>query len=207
MRTERVTSRLHEKFVEHVNSEVSLGTIRTLEEAVIWVKGTFLWICAREFPKAYGITEGPEMDREVERWFRRRLKDSMDQLCQASIIQQDKEGNYSPTSACHLMSRQCVRFETMAAFLKISDGISIHGLLQTLANAKEFEEYRIRQNEKKVLRSIRSGSVRFVCNKALKSAAEKVECLLQIRAGGLKLESFVLTAEVVAVTDIGLRLL
>lgn len=56
--TEPVESGLHRHLIEHLNSEVVLGTISDLHVAMEWLTSTFLYIRARKNPRHYGINVG-----------------------------------------------------------------------------------------------------------------------------------------------------
>lgn len=62
---EQVESSLHESFVEHLNSEIVIGTIKDVSMAVSWLRQTFLFIRMRQHPSHYGLGASRPTDQQV----------------------------------------------------------------------------------------------------------------------------------------------
>lgn len=54
--TAPVESHLHKYMIEHLNAEITLGTITDLEVAMKWIQSTFLYVRAIKNPTHYGFT-------------------------------------------------------------------------------------------------------------------------------------------------------
>lgn len=64
---EPIESNLHRHLIEHLNAEVVLQTITSLEVAMRWLSSTFLYIRAKKNPRHYGLpnSEPASMDRRL----------------------------------------------------------------------------------------------------------------------------------------------
>jgi ATP-dependent DNA helicase HFM1/MER3 len=109
-------STLHLNLIEHLNSEVSLGTVHSLESAKRWLTGTFLSVRMRENPEYYkldGVLPGRDADKRLELVCERDLK-----LLKSSQMINHNKG-LSCTEYGHAMSRYMVQFETMKLLLSL----------------------------------------------------------------------------------------
>lgn len=128
---EVLESKLHLNLVEHLNSEVSLGTIRDLSTANRWIAGTFLSVRMRQSPERYfadlevGGRRADSPDERIQAWCERDIK----------LLQQ-----YRLITACAplrcteyglAMSRYMVQFETMKLLLAIPSSTSIEQLVSS----------------------------------------------------------------------------
>lgn len=50
-----IESNLHRHLTEHLNAEIVLGTITSLDVAMDWLASTFLYVRARKNPFHYGL--------------------------------------------------------------------------------------------------------------------------------------------------------
>lgn len=57
---------LHKTLVEHVNSEIATRTIKTIEDAYRWLRGTFLYVRIKANPEHYRAVVPSIFDMEEE---------------------------------------------------------------------------------------------------------------------------------------------
>jgi ATP-dependent DNA helicase HFM1/MER3 len=109
-------STLHLNLIEHLNSEIGLGTVNSLYKAKTWLGGTFLAVRMRQNPNHYkiaGITPDGDTDKRLEQVCERDIK-----LLQENELVTDGE-RISSTEYGQAMSRYMVQFETMKLLLGI----------------------------------------------------------------------------------------
>lgn len=109
-------STLHLNLIEHLNSEIGLGTVNSLYKAKNWLSGTFLAVRMRQNPDHYkisGIPAGGDTDRRLEQVCERDIK-----LLQDNELISDGD-RISCTEYGEAMSRYMVQFETMKLLLSI----------------------------------------------------------------------------------------
>jgi ATP-dependent DNA helicase HFM1/MER3 len=109
-------STLHLNFIEHLNTEVSLGTVKNAYEAKVWLDGTFLSVRMRQNPKHYeidGVDAQGNTDQRLEQACERGIK-----LLQECNLVTDK-AQFACTEYGEAMSKYMVKFETMKLLLTI----------------------------------------------------------------------------------------
>lgn len=111
-----VESTLHLNLIEHLNSEISLGTIHDVYTCKVWLTGTFLSVRMRQNPDYYkftGISEGRDADLRLESVSQRDIKllQEHDLVTTGDRIRCTEYGE--------AMSRYLVQFETMKLLLRI----------------------------------------------------------------------------------------
>jgi ATP-dependent DNA helicase HFM1/MER3 len=115
-------SKLHLNLIDHLNAEISLGTIRNLPSAREWLTGTFLYVRLKQNPAYYKI-EGSQSGQSLE--------EQVDDICFRDIAllrEYDlatEEENFRCTEYGHAMTRYYVAFETMKTFMGIPPKASL----------------------------------------------------------------------------------
>jgi ATP-dependent DNA helicase HFM1/MER3 len=109
-------STLHLNFIELLNSEISLGTVKNAYDAKVWLNSTFLSVRMRQNPRYYNITgvgaEGSTEER-LEQACERDIK-----LLQENRLVTSKD-QFDCTEYGDAMSRYMIKFETMKLLLSI----------------------------------------------------------------------------------------
>ncbi|KAH7419101.1 hypothetical protein BKA64DRAFT_729237 [Cadophora sp. MPI-SDFR-AT-0126] len=177
-------STLHLNLIEHLNSEISLGTIKNVYDAKRWLCGTFLSVRMRQNPNYYkieGSSPGADTDRRLE------------QVCERDILllQQHKlasgEERISSTEYGAAMSRYMVQFETMKLILSIPSRASTEQILHIICQAAEFRDLRMKSNERQYLRELnKSPFLKFPIRETVTTTPHKVSLLVQIQLGGIE---------------------
>lgn len=120
-------STLHLNLIEHLNSEVGLRTIKDLESAKSWLKGTFLSVRLRRNPSYYKLTEASSdtdvLDERLEEICERDIK-----LLQGSDLITDRS-TFASTEYGRAMSKFMIQFETMKMILAIPRGVKMRQLV------------------------------------------------------------------------------
>ncbi|KAL2168415.1 hypothetical protein VTG60DRAFT_7276 [Thermothelomyces hinnuleus] len=128
---EILESTLHLNLIEHLNSEICLGTIHDLPSAKRWLGGTFLSI-----------------DDKLEEICERDIR----QLQEAQLV--TDQDTFRCTEYGRAMSKYMVEFQTMKLLLQIPRGAGMETLITILAQASEFREFRFRPAERQLFREI-----------------------------------------------------
>lgn len=109
-------STLHLNLIEHLNSEIGLGTVHDLQSAKEWLKGTFLSVRMRQNPDYYKLQDIPpskDVDERLGLVCERDIK-----LLQDNQLITDKD-RLTCTEYGQAMSRYMVQFETMKLLLSL----------------------------------------------------------------------------------------
>ncbi|KAG8969462.1 Sec63 [Tulasnella sp. 419] len=105
-----IESNLHLNLTEHINSEIGLGTIRSLESAHHWLRNSFLFQRVKQNPVHYGkrIAESAEGGLSPSGSWQNRLDvlvdESLKSLVDLGVVESDKKG-FRATEYGEIMSR------------------------------------------------------------------------------------------------------
>jgi ATP-dependent DNA helicase HFM1/MER3 len=112
-------STLHLNLIEHLNSEISLGTIKNLYLAKTWLSETFLSVRMKRNPKYYKI-DGVDSQQNVDQLIEQICERDIKLLQENRLITGDNtEQDFRCTAYGEAMSRYMVQFETMKLLLSI----------------------------------------------------------------------------------------
>ncbi|KAF7909318.1 uncharacterized protein EAF01_003036 [Botrytis porri] len=177
-------STLHLNLIEHLNSEIGLRTIKTAYEAKVWLAGTFLSVRMRQNPKYYtfsGIIPSRDADEQLELVCERDIK----LLQEYELV--TKEENFSCTDYGAAMSRYMVQFETMKLLLSIPCQSKTEVILNTICQAAEFKDLRMKPNERSSLREFnKSPMMKFPIKENISTTGHKIFLMIQAQLGGIE---------------------
>lgn len=120
-------STLHQNLIEHLNSEINLGTFQDVHNAKNWLKGTFLAVRLCRNPSYYKLTEATD-----DTWA---LDDRLRKICEADIAKLQEAGlvtsdeTFSSTDYGRAMSKYVIRFNSMKRILEIPRGAKMEQLV------------------------------------------------------------------------------
>lgn len=130
-------STLHKNLIEHLNSEISLGTFRDTHGAKLWLKGTFLSVRLHQNPHYYGdLTHGKSALKEISL---ENIEDQLEHICEAAIENLrdvglvEGDAKFQHTEYGRAMSKYMIQFETMKRILAIPRGAKIQDLVRIAA--------------------------------------------------------------------------
>ena len=123
----QLESCLHLNLIDHLNAEISLGTVSNIQSAIKWLAGTFLFVRLRRNPTRYKLKENADHKDEDE---------MLQQICDKDIklLQETqlvlKGDPFKATPYGEAMAKYYIKFETMKIILalppraKISEFVS-----------------------------------------------------------------------------------
>ncbi|KAJ8069497.1 hypothetical protein OCU04_003150 [Sclerotinia nivalis] len=177
-------STLHLNLIEHLNSEIGLRTIKTAYEAKVWLGGTFLSVRVRQNPNYYkfsGIVPSRDADEQLELVCERDIKLLQDH----ELV--TKEEYFSCTEYGAAMSRYMVQFETMKLLLSIPRHSKTEQILNTICQAAEFKDLRMKPNERSSLREFnKSPMIKFPIKDNISTTGHKIFLMIQVQLGGIE---------------------
>ncbi|KAI1819468.1 hypothetical protein F4861DRAFT_137396 [Xylaria intraflava] len=182
---ERLESTLHQNLLEHINSEIGLGTIQDIHTAKKWIGGTFLSVRLRQSPQLYNlgnIQNAAGADEQMEEWCERNVKLLQDH----GLV--TKHTPLVCTEYGQAMSRYMIQFETMKLLLSISRGAGLEEMLKIICQAAEFKDFRFKPAERAVFRELnKSPLVLHPIKETLTLTWHKIFMTVQIHLGGVDL--------------------
>lgn len=126
-------STLHLNLIEHLNSEIGLGTVHDLYSAKHWLAGTFMSVRMKQNPTFYKFscdTGSRDPDERLEQVCERDIKLLQD----SKLVKSDQR--FTCTEYGQAMSRYMVKFETMQLLLSIPEHT---GIGQMVSESCRFE--------------------------------------------------------------------
>ena len=187
-----VESTLHLNLIEHLNSEIVLGTITSLATAIHWLKGTFLAVRLRENPSHYYQLGNAAINS-------RTTEQQLEDICSAGIArlaevgllkyvdgdgtERTSDSKFQGTEYGSAMSTYMVRFETMVQIVGFKSKMSIEELLNAMCHAAEFDDLRVKSTERPILRELNKAEAdnipfRFTDN--ITETWQKISLLIQV---------------------------
>ncbi|XP_067640165.1 probable ATP-dependent DNA helicase HFM1 [Eurosta solidaginis] len=191
-----IESHLHKHLAEHLNSEIALGTINNLEVAMNWMRSTYLYVRSMQNPSHYGLDEN--MDKDIiENKLERMCLVHIQDLENAGLIKRNPENelDVKTTSNGKLMAKYYLCFETMKLFTQIRGDETYLKILDLVVRCREFSEFTLRVNEKRILNALNDTPLRFPRAGRIKTREDKIACLLQAILGNVTIASPTLAQE------------
>lgn len=182
---EILESCMHRNLIDHLNAEISLGTITDAATARRWLSSTFLYVRLKENPDYYNL-DGNTAGRNLE--------ERLENICNKEIAL--LEGNNLVHSAPKLqctefgdaMARYYLRFDTMITLLALPRQAKTSEILSSIAQAAEFHEIRFRIGEKTTYKALnQNASIKFPIPVNLDTPAHKISLIIQAVLGAIEL--------------------
>ncbi|XP_054169129.1 probable ATP-dependent DNA helicase HFM1 [Oppia nitens] len=211
--TQVIESCLHRNLVEHLNAEIALKTVTSLDIAINWIQSTFLYIRVMQNPIYYGNTSQmstiDQCLQMVHNWCAKELTGLKD----ANMIAADTGLTYvSPTPLGKIMAKYSVSLHTMIEFCNIvTQEFTLRQTLEVICRCNELKhEVQLRVNEKTILnelnKSQKQPTIRYPFNGKIKTADMKINCLIQASFGALTIPDATLNQELTQIMRTGQRL-
>jgi replicative superfamily II helicase len=144
-----IESRLAEDLDSHLNAEIAMGTIDDLDDVVSWLRTTFYYVRAESNPEAYDF-EG----------IRDRMRATVESLVDRGFVETDEDLGVGTTALGNLASKYYLRLDTARRFRDLAayETIAVDDVLETVADAAEFDSVSARQSELDAVDSVVGGA-------------------------------------------------
>lgn len=183
---EILESSLHQNLIEHLNAEISIGTINSRLSAKQWLQSTFLYIRLQKNPDYYDIDPARKFNNSDDALLAWCEKD-LDLLQDARLVHDC--GHLKCTEFGDAMARYCVKFDTMKTFIAVPTKAKVSDILSTLAQAAEFRDLRMRQGDKTMFKEInKANETRYPIQVDLALPQHKVSLIIQAKLGSIPIE-------------------
>ncbi|CEG71440.1 hypothetical protein RMATCC62417_07172 [Rhizopus microsporus] len=190
--TTNLESRLHENLIEHLLSEICLGTIVNIHSAIEWLKSTFLYVRVSQNPLHYNIQQGISSASSLyaDNILQNICIKHLESLEGHSMIEKMNNLLLKPTNYGLIMVKYYIKFSTMASIISKKDISSLRDVLDLVSSCQEeMEAIRYNSGEKQFLNTIRnSPNIRYPLGKVT-SVTDKVSLVLQCVLGDVNLHN------------------
>jgi len=192
-----VESQLIKCLPNHLNAEIVLGSITSIDQAVEWLSYSYLFVRMLKSPTLYGVPEGQLETDPSLREHRYNLVHSAASLLEKSqLVRYDRRsGALQSTPLGKTSSHYYISHESMATYNKhLKPTMSDIELLRLFAMSGEFKQIHVRDDEKLELTKL-SQKVPIPVKEAVDEPSAKVNILLQAYISHLSLDGFALLAD------------
>ena len=114
---EILESCLHENLIEHLNAEISLGTITNLQSAKRWLGSTFLSVRIKVNPDHYHLKGDIDASSSADDQLAQICTTSIENLQTYEFVTSDRQLRSTPFG--DVIARYCVRIDTAIIFLQL----------------------------------------------------------------------------------------
>ncbi|PWN50035.1 Sec63-domain-containing protein [Violaceomyces palustris] len=204
-----IESQLVSKLADNLNAEIVLGTIRNRDEAVAWLGYTYLYVRMLRSPSLYSVTaDYAEDDPFLEQKRADIIHSAAGVLEKCGLLKYDrKTGNFTSNELGRIASHFYITHSSMATYNQhIKPHLGMIELFRVFALSNEFKHQVVRQDEKLEVGKLLE-RVPIPVKESLEDPAAKINVLLQSWISQLKLEGYVLAADMVYVTQSAGRIL
>ncbi|KAF2857666.1 hypothetical protein K470DRAFT_266674 [Piedraia hortae CBS 480.64] len=182
---EVLESCLHKHLIDHLNAEISLGTITNSSAAKKWLSGTFLYVRLKKNTSHYEL-DGKGLGENIDECIESICNNGIAKLEESNLIK--LVPRLSCTEFGDAMARYYVQYDTMKMFMSLPPKARISEILSAIAQANEFRDIRWRNGEKQTYKELnQNDGIKFSIPIALNSPAHKVSLIIQSVLGGVDL--------------------
>lgn len=206
-----IESQLISKLPDHLNAEVVLGNIQSIQEAVDWLSYTFLYIRMLQNPSIYGIFNPEETLKSDPTLKQRRLDLAHTAACileKSHLLRYDrKSGALQSAALGRISSQYYINHASMAVYTRhLRPNMTDIELLRLFSLSGEFSHITVREEEKLELSKL-VAKVPIPIKESPSEPSAKINILLQAYISRLKLEGFALVSDMCFIQQSGARLL
>ncbi|KIJ93294.1 hypothetical protein K443DRAFT_112249 [Laccaria amethystina LaAM-08-1] len=204
-----IESQFVSKLADNLNAEIVLGTVRNRDEAVQWLGYTYLYIRMLKSPALYSV--GVDYLEEDGALVQKRADIAHSaavllEKCQL-IKYERSSGRFQSTELGRIASYYYVTYNSMMVYNQhLRSTMSSLELFRVFALSNEFKFVPVRQEEKLELTKLLE-RVPIPVKESVEEPASKINVLLQAYISQLKLDGFVLVADMVFVQQSAGRIL
>ncbi|KAJ7905636.1 putative RNA helicase [Mycena olivaceomarginata] len=204
-----IESQFVSKLADNLNAEIVLGTIRNRDEAVQWLGYTYLYVRMLKSPGLYGVGVDYQEDDLGLIQKRADIAHSAAVLLEkCQLLKYERStGRFQSTELGRIASHYYVTYNSMMTYNQhLRPTMSTLELFRVFALSNEFKNLPVRQEEKLELAKLLE-RVPIPVKESVEEPAAKINVLLQAYISQLKLDGFVLVADMVFVQQSAGRIL
>lgn len=200
-----IESHMLRDVASHLNAEISLGTITSIDDAAEWIGYTYLFVRMLKAPKLYGVKETDDLT-----YHNRRL----DIAHTAALMLHEKKliiydqaaGSMQPTTLGRIAANFYITPDTMFKFSKyMKPQMNDIGIFSLFSSSSEFKQISIRTEEKAEVAKLIT-LVPIPIREPADDPIAKVNVLLQCYICRLKMSGFSLNSDIVYIAQSGERI-
>mmetsp|Transcript_23731 Transcript_23731/g.27856 ORF Transcript_23731/g.27856 Transcript_23731/m.27856 type:complete len:1455 (+) Transcript_23731:55-4419(+) len=194
---------------DHLNAEVSSGTVTSINEAVTWLSYTYFYVRMLKNPLAYGLKyDIRDTDPELHVARFDKVTAAAKQLDELRMIRFDpRSGNLAATDTGRTASHFYIQHSTIGTFIEgiskssvISDSAALHLLCQS----SEFEQLKVRPEELSEMEKLKR-NIPLEVRGPIEESSSKANILIQAYISRIRPTNFTLISDTNFVAQNGAR--
>lgn len=177
-----IESNFTKHLTDNLNAEVVSGTVSSVDDAVEWLKHTYLYIRLAKNPLNYGFEHYEvQLDPYLVLIRRRLIEHAAKELDEALMCRFDEDsGRIESLDLGRIASHFYIKHKTILRFNElIRDQLEPLEILKLISEAQEFQQVKFREEEAVELDILRQRCKFPICKDLLVTTIGKVCCLLQ----------------------------
>ena len=193
-----IESTFGEKITNNLCAEISLGTISNMTEAVIWLSYTYLYVRMKKNPFNYGLSwQDIAKDPMLVTKRTELILAAAKKLHQAQMIHFNTETGYlTAKDLGRISSNYYIDFNTIEIInRKMNPTMMETEALEMLSMATEFENLRVRQEEKFEMKRLLDRECVCSVKAGIETSSGKANILLQAYISRAFVEDFALSSD------------
>ncbi|KXN91384.1 hypothetical protein AN958_00907 [Leucoagaricus sp. SymC.cos] len=207
-----IESQFVSRLADNLNAEIVLGTIRNRDEAVQWLGYTYLYVRMLRDPGLYGVSIDYQDESDPGLIQKRAdiIHSAAVVLEKTQLVKYERSsGRFQSTELGKIASHYYVTYSSMMVYNKhLKPTMSSLELFRVFALSNEFKLIPVRQEaSEKIELSKLLERVPIPIKESVEEPAAKINVLLQAYISQLKLDGFVLVADMVFVQQSAGRIL
>ncbi|GFO03568.1 activating signal cointegrator 1 complex subunit 3-like [Plakobranchus ocellatus] len=205
-----IESQFIHSLTDNLNAEISLGTVTNTEEAVRWMSYTYLFVRMRKNPLVYGIPHTfCQDDPQLEAHRTALVVEAARKLDKAKMIRFEEHTNYMfSTDLGRIASNFYIKHATVEVINEMMKAAMSEGdILDLVANAQEFEQIKVREDEMEELDRLTGDGCEMIVKGGKENTHGKVNILLQSYVSRISVDSFSLVSDMAYVAQNASRIM
>jgi activating signal cointegrator complex subunit 3 len=193
-----IESQFIASLADHLNAEISSGTVTNLNEAVEWMSYTYLYVRMLRNPLAYGITHQQKlMDPQLAQHRRQLVITAAKTLDECRMIRFNQQsGTLDATHLGRTASHFYLLHDTIRLFNEhLRANMSDAELLALVCQSSEFEQMKIREEEHTELKGLLTDACEIEVKGGVDNPYGKVNILFQAYLSGSPIDAFALVSD------------
>ncbi|XP_076287780.1 activating signal cointegrator 1 complex subunit obelus [Lasioglossum baleicum] len=194
---------------DNLNAEIVLGTISNVEEAIIWLSYTYLFVRMKLNFHVYGIPiQVIQEDPNLERKRKELINTAAQSLDKAKMIRYNvNTGDFNATDLGRIASHYYLKYDTIEIFNALMKPIMDDAeTLAMISKSEEFKQLKVRDDEINELQRMSENYCELQPQGGVENIYGKVNILLQTYLSRGRIDSFSLMSDQAYITQNAVRI-
>lgn len=172
-----IESQFVKGMIDAMNAEISLGTVTTVRDAIVWLGYTYLFVRMQKTPTLYGISyDDVQYDGTLHAKRNQLVLTAAHSLVEAKMINFDEDsGSFTINDLGRLAAKYYIHHKSIVIFnQELRTRMTEADVLSMVSLSTEFDQIQVRENETKELAHLLEIAPCKVKNAYEKSSSSKV---------------------------------